>query len=444
MSKTCNLFLISLAICLFISTLGICKEDASRSKVPEWRVDYWGNDNIGVTYQECYGRFGALIFQVVATKEVYSHGEAAKKEIEAWAGVQNWANTNFIDHGLYAQIMTFEHQNSHTSQKSLRSLVKQLKIQLPVASANFTLWHKLGLIGSMEEKNFSSVLILLIDPYGRIASRSPDNVNSIQLEILPYPQMALETAEYWLERATKQIAYADKSFDKSNWAPAYKIYQPLADKVQAAPAGKIIHDRVIQIENSVRSDILDNLTTLTSDNTSKISSAIRKIQRSYKGTLLAKEAARHLAIIKRTKKDAELLDLIRLNVANTFTRMDRKGDAKAIYESLAAQNKEDENLQAELSLRITGKIHFSEKHILDINSSVEEWLQKAEGFFAEAEKFLGDEKTTGAQHKDTTVLLLAAAEHYTAAITNSERKLPGLRQRLTTVRAKLFWIASQE
>ncbi|MFC1587865.1 hypothetical protein ACFL54_06120 [Planctomycetota bacterium] len=163
-----------------------------------------------------------------------------------------------------------------------------------------------------------------------------------------------------------------------------------------------------------------------------------------KGTMLAEEAARQLAVLKRAKTDAELVDLIRLNTANTFARLNRVADAKAIYESLAAQNKEGENYQAELSLRIAGEFQLTDKHALDPGCSVEEWLEKAGEFFAEAEKLLGAKKVRSVERENACILLLAAAEHYTAAVTNSECEPSGARERLNAVRTKLFWIASQK
>ncbi|MFC1588006.1 hypothetical protein ACFL54_06835 [Planctomycetota bacterium] len=452
MFKICKIYLIGLAVGMFITTVGITREDTSRPKMPEWKMDYWGCDNIGLNYEEIYGRFGVVSLHSISKLSKDESGNLARGVIENNKRNQEYCERHYTSYGLYFQRFTREgHIYNHGSKKELEQLVKELGVYMPVASVDKKLWKECGLYNFDKESH--EVGYFLIDPYGRIAARTPaeywknkgyKHPTPQDLKLLPYEQMEMEIAEYWLDTRARDIAEADKAFAKEKWKDAYKIYQPLAGKVKAVEAGEVIAGRVAQIENSVRDDILDRLKTLTAENISKVTSPLRKIQRSYKGTLLAHQASRHLAVLKRAKKDAELLDLIRLNVANTLTRLDRKEDAKTIYQSLAAQHQDDGNFQAELSLRIAGEFQLTKKQVLDSKYKPEECLEKAVGFFAKAEKLLGDKQTTDFQRKNAAVLLLAAAEHYTAAITNSKGELSGARERLTAVRNKLFWIASQQ
>ncbi|MFC1588263.1 hypothetical protein ACFL54_08130 [Planctomycetota bacterium] len=446
MSKICKLLVVSLATCLFITTVGISKEDTSRKKMPKWNIEYWGNDKIGLTYEEIHGRFGVVYLKVLSTKGIDpATGEFKESVLSFWKGIQKHMQEKYLDHGLYFQLLTCKlpYNPSYGSKVGLLKLTKRLGITLPVASLRgVELWDKCQLYKAGDETYFSGAF--LIDPYGRIAGRTAENKTQKlrQLEILPYRQMRREMAEYWLDTKAKDIARADKLFKKKKkWKDAYLIYKPLAEKVKAVEAGNVIAERVDQIENEVRNTILKILMNVTSENISKSMAPMKKTMREFKGTLLAAETSRQLAVLKRAKKDAELLDLIRLNVANTFTRLDRKEEAKVIYESLAGQYKEDENYQAELSLRIAGKFQLTKKQALDLSCSVEEWLEKAEGFFTEAEKLLVGKNIN---REGATAFLLAAAEHYTAVITNSEKELPGTRGQLKAARTKLFWIASQE
>ncbi|MFC1588495.1 hypothetical protein ACFL54_09300 [Planctomycetota bacterium] len=437
-------------LCLFLVylTMGLSllgKEDTTRAKMPEWKVDYWGSDNIGLSYEEARGQFGVIFFYPISAK--YNNpetGELANDLTKAWVVIQKWAKEHFIDKGLYFQIFTLESTRTCTNQKELQTMVRQMRITIPVASVSKSLWVKCDLMADFRGNEGIKAGVFLIDPYMRIALRKPDDVHEKNFRPLPLKQMTLEVAEYWLDTKAEDIAKADKYFKKKKkWKDAYLIYKPLAEKVKVVDEGKVIAERVKQIENEVRGAILKSLMNLTFKNIAKGMAPMKKTMREFEGTLLADEASRQLAVLKRAKKDAELLDLIRLNVANTFTRLDQKEEAKAIYESLAELHKDDENYQAELALRIAGKYQLTDKQALNPSSSVEEWLEKAGGFFAEAEKLLGGDKTS-IQRENATALLLAAAEHYTAAITNSEKELPGTRDQLKAVRTKLFWIASQE
>ncbi|MFC1588330.1 tol-pal system YbgF family protein [Planctomycetota bacterium] len=410
--------------------------------MPEFEIIAWGNNNIGKTWKELRGQFGVILLASISGITIDSStGNLMTDQIKLWEDIIIDAKNKYIKHGIYFQVLV---NDNKFKESDLNKTTKLLKITLPLGLVSTDLWNKLGLHNS---GNLTPDY-LLIDPYGRIATRLSEQeiINDYQcftdFKALPYAQMEREVAEYWLETKAEDIVKADKYFKKKKKRyEAYKIYQPLAEKVKAIEAGKVIFDRVEEIENEVRDSILKSLMNLTPENIGKSMAPMKKTMREFKDTILADEAARQLAVLKRTKKDSELLDLIRLNVANTFTRLGRKEDARAIYESLTEQYKEDEGIQAELSLRIAGKVQLAKKQVLDCKCKPEEWLEKAEGFFAEAETLLASENIN---RENATALLLAAAEHYTAGITNSASELPGLRERLKAARTKLFWIASQE
>ncbi|MFC1588584.1 hypothetical protein ACFL54_09745, partial [Planctomycetota bacterium] len=425
MSKICKLLVVCLAVCLFITTVGISKEDTSREKMPRWEVAYWGNENTGLSFEETRGRYGLVFVGGVGKVGIdRKSGSAVQGLLKDWKAKQQLAQKQFLDHGLYFQYLTFEDKKiNHSSNNDLIKLTLYLGITLPVASVKNAdeFWTNCKLV----EQNAYYTGAFLIDPYGRIASRTLAYQSQLvsELEMVSYKQMQREVAEYWLETKAEDIAKADKHFKKKKKrCEAYKTYKPLADKVKAVEAGKVIADRVEQIENEVRNSILKGLVDVTPNNIGKSMAPMKKTMREFKGTKLADEATRQLGALKRAKKDAELLDLIRLNVANTFTRWDRKEEAKAIYQSLAERNKGDENYQGVLSLRIAGEFQLTNKQTLNPSCSVEEWLKKAEDFYAKAEKLLEGENI---KREDTTALLLAAAEHYTAAIANSEKEPPG-------------------
>ncbi|MFC1587643.1 hypothetical protein ACFL54_04970 [Planctomycetota bacterium] len=441
MSKICKLLVVSLTVYLFMSTIGMSKEDTSREEMPRWEVDYWGNDNIGLTFEETHGRYGVVLLNNVG-KRVYSKGVIIEDLIAMWKEKQYYVQKKFLDHDLYCQLMTGEYPETYSSRQELRKIIKGQRITIPVASLKcrpeFLLQCKL-----LDEGGMSYSGAFLIDPYGRIARRTEANKtrDMSQLQLLPYKQMRREIAEYWLDTKAEDIAKADKHFKKKKKrCEAYKIYQPLADKVKAVEAGKVIANRVEQIENEVRNSILTSLMNLTPKNLGKSMAPMKKTMREFEGTLLAEEAVRELAVLKRAKKDNELLDLIRFNAANSLFRMGNTEDAKDVYQSLF-ESTDDENFKTELDIRLKEELKLESKHVLNPNATPEEWLEKAEGFFIEAEKLLEGDNIN---QENATALLLASAEHYTAAITNSESEPPGTREQLKAARTKLFWIASQE
>ncbi|MFC1587808.1 hypothetical protein ACFL54_05830, partial [Planctomycetota bacterium] len=325
MAKIFKILVASLTVCLFISAVGISKEDTSRPKMSEWKIDYWGSDNTGLNYEDLQGRCGILLLFGIEEGEEYQrqYGSAATGIIQHSERIQKWAKEKFLDHGLYCQILACGRwYHSPTGRQQLSQLVKQYKIQLPVGAVSRLLWKQLGLHNKDSQACLMGAYIL--DPYGRIITLVSKSMSMDGMEIPSYEQMEIESAEYWLDTNAKNIQKADKAFTKEKWPEAYKIYWPLADKVKVVEPGKIIAQRVKQIENLVRDDILNHLATLTAQNISKVTSPIRKIQRLYKGTLLSDEVSGRLAVLKRARKDTELLDLIRLYTANILNRSDRK------------------------------------------------------------------------------------------------------------------------
>ncbi|MFC1587312.1 hypothetical protein ACFL54_03285 [Planctomycetota bacterium] len=447
MSKMCKLFLMGLAICMFTTTLGTSKEHTSRSKMPAWKIRYWASDNVGLKFEEIRGKYGIIYLQVVSKGSPGAKtGEPLKDLQQWWRKTQDFAREHFIDRGLYFQIFTIETKVTHQSRKELETLVKALKIVLPVACVAENFWYECDLAGDEGEVPKARSAIFLLDPYGRIAARSPeDEIAHFQrFNIPPYEKMEREVSEYWLETKAGDLAKADKYFEKGKWPEAYKIYRPLAKVLVACEKGKVIGERVGQIEKRVQGEILDSLCSLSGENIKKIMTPLKKIQRSYKDTVIGRQVSRHLAVLKRAKKDPELLALIRMNTANTLSRIGQPEKAMAIYRELKEACAGNEKFICELDTRIEGKFKLKEEDHLDPGSAPGELLEKAEELFGQAEKLIDKGNISEPQRQEAVICLLSAAEHFTAIISCCSKEAPGLRARLATIRDKLFWIASQE
>ncbi|MFC1587587.1 hypothetical protein ACFL54_04680 [Planctomycetota bacterium] len=441
MFRAGSIMLFLILLVMFIVEPMFAGEDTSRRKIPAWEIKYWGNDNRGFTFEETRGRYGVVFFCPIS-RIVYAEGSDKRmtEQIKNWETKQNRAQREYLGHGLYFQIITYGGYRGNSNEKEFRELVKQFKIHLPVGTVEYSFWEELGL--RVEKMSWPGAF--LVDPYGRIASRTKLRQRFGELQLLPFEQMTREVAEYWMETAAKDIARADKAFEKKKWQDAYKIYRPLAAKVKAVPAGLVIAERTEMIEKQVRADIMDNLSILNAGNTEKIIPALKKIGRAYKGTVLAEEAARYAAVLKRVKKDPELIIFVRLHTANTLVRQGREDEAKAIYQGLADSSEASENLLAELDLRIAGENAGTVEWRLNPGDSCEEWLERAGGFYARAVQLIEADPTEAARQGEAVALLMAASEYYTAAVACAENELPGIREKLAATRSRIFWLAGRD
>ncbi|MFC1587886.1 hypothetical protein ACFL54_06225 [Planctomycetota bacterium] len=439
-----NLKIIIVASLLVIGIMHsslLAKEDTSRPIMKRWKVNYWGNDNVGLSYEEMRGRFGVVHLSGLNKTATDPTNTIVNNMVESNKRSQAWIERRFTSQGLYYQRFTSEGVHRHSGKVNLEKLVRELGIHIPVGSVDGDLWEQCQL--RVDGKKCSG--IFLIDPYGRIAGRTHagDRPNNVQhFKLLPYEQMAMEIAEYWLEEKAGDIGKADKFFKRKKWKQAYQIYQPLVDKVKTTPAGVEIARKVAEIENKVRASILDSMCNLTAKNIVKSMAPLKRAIREYKGTTLAEEASRQLAVFKRAKNDSHLRELLRLHAANTLARSGRNDDAKALYQNLA-DTSTDEQFKAELAIRINGELVYEEEYQLDPSGTPEEWVEKAVKIIDKAEVEIKRDASGKAKQSGAMAWLASAAEHLTAAITQSEKELPGLREQLQTVRARIFWLAGQ-
>ncbi|MFC1587768.1 hypothetical protein ACFL54_05615 [Planctomycetota bacterium] len=442
MSAKWKMLILSLMICLLARIAASTAEDNSRKIMPKWRIKFWGSDEKGLSYAQAQGKFGIVYLTPLSDKMHDPDSPDGFDLTNFFAYAYSVAEERFLKYGLYYQVMTVPPAEGWEYRGELHKLLEKYSIAGPVARVESAVFLKLKLIhptsGMMRGGMF------LVDPYGRIAAQLPDKCPIKDFPLLPYEQMSREIAEYWLDKNATEIEEAHANFKRKKWPEAYAVYKPLADKVKAVEAGKEIATRVEKMENNIRDAILERMIKLNKSNITKCMGPMKKAIRTYKDTWLAEDSSRQMAVLQIAKKDAELLDLIRLNAANTLARLGRAKDAGTIYKNLLDNHAEDENILAALNLRLKGEIRLEEKHLLDPHAGPAAWVAKAGEFFNKAESKIAKGTLAASQRPEALACLLSSAEHYTAAITYSENELPGLRDKLKTVRVKLSWITSQE